>query len=161
MANTPLGDQWLSLVRICTRMNQAIEHTLADRHGLCVGAYEIMDVMGRTDGWIRLGELTARASRSQPQVSRLLAQMVKEGYADREPSPGDGRGAQVRLTPAGRKAFQKAAAEVEGVLEKLAEESTNARALMSRPLPDLDPLSEPDSPSDGKSPVVSGAGRRG
>ncbi|MGP4001358.1 MarR family winged helix-turn-helix transcriptional regulator [Streptomyces sp. 8N706] len=137
MVNTPLADQWLSLVRVCADMNQAVERALSARHGLCVSAYEIMDVMAREHAWIRLGEVSSRTSRSQPQVSRLVTQMVNEGYVARKPSPGDGRGSQVQLTPAGRKVFQEAATTVDSVLGNVADENADARGLMIRPLPQV------------------------
>ncbi|GEC05844.1 hypothetical protein SSP24_34990 [Streptomyces spinoverrucosus] len=116
-------------------MNQAVERALSDRHNLCVSAYEVMDVMWRERGWIRSGELSSRSSRSQPQVSRLLTQMVDAGYAARKPSPGDGRGSLVQLTPSGRALFREASATVEDVLARLAVDDVDARALMRPTVP--------------------------
>ena len=130
-----LGDQWLTFVRVGARLNQAIERALSDRHNLCVSAYDIMEVMWHEQDWIRSGELTARSSRSQPQVSRLLTQMVNADYVTRKPSPGDGRGFQVRLTPAGRALFQEATATVESALRAAADEDAAARDLLAPSLP--------------------------
>ncbi|MEU6589464.1 MarR family transcriptional regulator [Streptomyces sp. NPDC046881] len=130
-----LGDQWLSCVRVTARMNQAVERALSDRHNLCVSAYEVMDVMWHERGWIRSGELSSRSSRSQPQVSRLLTQMVDAGYAARKPSPGDGRGSLVQLTPSGRALFREASETVEGILSGLTAGDADARALMRPTLP--------------------------
>ncbi|MET9176684.1 MarR family transcriptional regulator [Kitasatospora aureofaciens] len=131
MANTPLADRWLSLVRVCALMNQRIERTLSDEFDLCVSAYEIMEVLWAEREWIRPGEVASRTSRSQPQVSRLVTQMVEAGYVDRKPSPGDGRGSQIRLTAEGREVFQRAAATVDGQLKQLTDERPDARVWLT------------------------------
>ncbi|WP_158780814.1 MarR family winged helix-turn-helix transcriptional regulator [Streptomyces sp. NRRL S-237] len=131
MVNTPLADRWLVLVRVCSQMNQRIERTLSAEYDLCVSAYEIMEVLWHEAEWMRPGEVSTRTSRSQPQVSRLLTQMVDAGYVTRAPAPGDARGSHVKLTASGRKMFETAAATVDGLLGELAEENADARALMT------------------------------
>ncbi len=131
VANTPLADRWLSLVRVCAQMNQRIEHTLSDEFDLCVTAYEIMEVLWAEGDWVRPGEVSTRTSRSQPQVSRMLTQMVDAEYVDRRPSPGDGRSYQIRLTEAGREVFRRAAATVDGELKRITDENADARVWMA------------------------------
>ncbi|WP_411081502.1 MarR family winged helix-turn-helix transcriptional regulator [Streptomyces sp. cmx-18-6] len=131
MANNPLADRWLSLVRLGALMNQRIEHALSERYDLCVSAYEIMEVLTADQEWLRPGEVSSRTSRSQPQVSRLLKQLVDAGYVTRKPSPGDARGSQIRLTPAGHEMFRAAAATVEDVLGQIVEEHPDARTLIA------------------------------
>jgi DNA-binding MarR family transcriptional regulator len=128
-----LADQWLTHLRACAQMSQAVERALSERHGLCASAYEIMDVMSREHDWIRAGALSSRCSRSQPQVSRLVTQMIDAGYAERKPSPGDGRGFHVRLTASGDSLFREASGTMEGVLRQLADEDAGTRALMIQP----------------------------
>lgn len=130
MKESALTDRWVAVVRACARINQAAERVLAQKHGLCASAFEIMDVMAKENDWIRAGELSARASRSQPHVSRLLAQMVEEAYAERKPSANDRRGFDVRLTLAGRKLFAEASATMEGVLRDASEANPEVRAVM-------------------------------
>ncbi|MDJ0384282.1 MarR family transcriptional regulator [Streptomyces sp. G-G2] len=130
MTETALTDRWVALTRACAQINQAAERVLAESHGLCASAFEIMDVMVRADGWIRAGELSSRASRSQPQVSRLLAQMVNAGYVERRPCSNDRRGFDVRLTPAGRTLFSQSVTTMETVLRDVAENSAEVREVM-------------------------------
>ncbi|MFD4989205.1 MarR family winged helix-turn-helix transcriptional regulator [Streptomyces sp. NPDC058374] len=130
MTETALTDRWVAVTRACAEINQAAERALAENHGLCASAFEIMDVMARTDGWIRAGELSSQASRSQPQVSRLLAQMVSGGYAERKPCPTDRRGFDVQLTPAGRELFSQSVTTMEAVLREVAESSAEVRDVM-------------------------------
>ncbi len=127
---TALTDRWVAVARAIAQINQAAERALAESHGLCASAFEIMDVMAREDGWIRAGELSSRATRSQPQVSRLLAQMVSAGYAERRPCATDRRGFDVQLTPAGRELFSQSVATMETVLREVAESSAEVRDAM-------------------------------
>lgn len=120
----------MAATRALAQINQAAERVLADHHGLCASAFEIMDVMAREGDWIRAGELSSRASRSQPQVSRLLAQMVNAGYAERRPCSNDRRGFDVRLTPAGRQLFSQSVTTMETVLRDVAENSAEVRDVM-------------------------------
>lgn len=99
---------WLEMMRACNRLTQSIERELAREHRLCVSAYELMSALVPATGWTRLVELTERVSRSQPQVSRLVAQMEAAGVLQRTASPDDGRGTQVRLTEAGRDLYAAA-----------------------------------------------------
>ncbi|XCM31207.1 MarR family transcriptional regulator [Streptomyces parvus] len=96
-----------------------------------MSAYEIMEVLSHEAEWIRPGEVSTRTSRSQPQVSRLVTQMVDAGYVAREPSPGDCRSSQIRLTAAGHRIFADADATVEGVLSRITEENADARTWMT------------------------------
>ncbi|MFJ9943630.1 MarR family winged helix-turn-helix transcriptional regulator [Streptomyces erythrochromogenes] len=130
MTETALTDRWVAVTRACAQINQAAERVLSERHGLCASAFEIMDVMARADGWIRAGELSSRASRSQPQVSRLLAQMVGAGYAERKPCSSDRRGFDVRLTPSGSELFSRSVDTMETVLREVAENSAEVRDVM-------------------------------
>ncbi|HET6860338.1 MAG TPA: MarR family transcriptional regulator [Streptomyces sp.] len=130
MTETALTDRWVAATRALAQINQAAERVLADHHGLCASAFEIMDVMAREGDWIRAGELSSRASRSQPQVSRLLAQMVNAGYAERRPCSNDRRGFDVRLTPAGRQLFSQSVTTMETVLRDVAENSAEVRDVM-------------------------------
>ncbi|UWF77783.1 MULTISPECIES: MarR family winged helix-turn-helix transcriptional regulator [Microbacterium] len=61
----------------------------------------------------RLRDITARALISQPSVSRLVDRMVARGLLTKCPDPQDGRGALVRATDAGARAF-RAVATVHG-----------------------------------------------
>ncbi|MFF5502343.1 MarR family winged helix-turn-helix transcriptional regulator [Streptomyces roseolus] len=133
MTAAPLTDRWMATVRAGAQIVQAAERLLSDTYGLCVSAFEIMDVMEREGDWLRAGELSARVSRSQPQVSRLLAQMVDAGYAERRPCATDRRGFDVRLTSAGRRIFAEATATVEELLGELSGTAPEVRGLLARP----------------------------
>ncbi|MFD8012015.1 MarR family winged helix-turn-helix transcriptional regulator [Streptomyces sp. NPDC058955] len=131
MTDAPLTDRWMATVRAGAQIVQAAERRLSDAYGLCVSAFEIMDVMDREGDWLRAGELSARVSRSQPQVSRLLAQMVGAGYVERRPCATDRRGFDVRLTPAGRGVFAESTATMEELLDELAGAAPEVAGLLA------------------------------
>ncbi|MFG2049475.1 MarR family winged helix-turn-helix transcriptional regulator [Micromonospora sp. NPDC048935] len=116
MARNSLVVNWLSLVRLCNDLTQTIERELAREHQMCASAYELMAVLAFVRGWTRLVDLTAQVSRSQSQVSRLVAQMEAAGAVERTAAPEDGRGSQVRLTDSGRELFAKATVTIDGLL---------------------------------------------
>lgn len=135
VTETALTDRWVSVTRACAQINQAAERALAEQHGLCASAFEIMDVLMHADDWIRAGELSSRAARSQPQVSRLLAQMISAGYVERRPCSTDRRGFDARLTPAGRELFSQSSSTMETILRDMAESSADIRNVMGLPTP--------------------------
>jgi DNA-binding MarR family transcriptional regulator len=53
--------------------------------------------------------LARRTVLSRTRVSRLVEDLVAEGYVSRAPDPADGRASFAVLTPAGRTALRKAA----------------------------------------------------
>ncbi|MEU2114912.1 MarR family transcriptional regulator [Streptomyces sp. NPDC016459] len=133
MTDTALTDRWMAVIRAGAQIVQAAERRLSDEYGLCTSAFEIMDVMAREDDWIRAGELSARAARSQPQVSRLLAQMVNAGYVERRPCANDRRGFDVRLTASGRRLFGRSTVTMEELLRELSEASPEVRGVLGAP----------------------------
>ncbi|MFI6428715.1 MarR family winged helix-turn-helix transcriptional regulator [Rhodococcus oryzae] len=117
-----LADRWLALVRACEASTARIERALARDHHLCVSAYEIMERMHAAGSWVRVTDLTHNVSRSQSQVSRLIAQMLDAEYIDRERNPADARGSRVRLTSSGKKAFRSATDTVNSELRQVVSE---------------------------------------
>ncbi|MEV6202418.1 MarR family transcriptional regulator [Streptomyces sp. NPDC051771] len=137
MTEAPLTDRWMATVRVGAQIAQAAERLLSEAYGLCVSGFEIMDVMDREGDWIRAGELSARASRSQPQVSRLLAQMVDAGYVERRPCATDRRGFDVRLTASGGDLFARATGTMEELLGGLAGARPEVREVLAAPRGDV------------------------
>jgi DNA-binding MarR family transcriptional regulator len=120
--NSSLADRWLALGRAYESSTTRIERVLARDHHLCVSAYVIMERMHTAGTWVRVPDLTRTVSRSQPQISRLITQMLDAGYVDRERDPVDARGSRIRLTPSGKKAFRAAAATIDSELRQVVDE---------------------------------------
>jgi DNA-binding MarR family transcriptional regulator len=58
-------------------------------------------------GPVRLSSLSHMTHLEAPLVSRETATLVADGYVSRTPDPTDGRATIVKLTPKGRRAYQK------------------------------------------------------
>jgi DNA-binding MarR family transcriptional regulator len=58
-------------------------------------------------GPMRPGELAARLEVEAPHITRQVQQLLKAGYVDRVPDPGDRRAHLIRLTPSGRAAAER------------------------------------------------------
>lgn len=82
------------------------------------------------DGELRQIELVHRLRLEKSTTSRLVGQLVKRGWAERLPAPGDGRGVLVRLTHQGAQAAQRLAnarqARFAGALERIPEAQREA-----------------------------------
>ncbi|WP_372967726.1 MarR family winged helix-turn-helix transcriptional regulator [Microbacterium sp.] len=100
---------WESLFRaqheLFTEMNADFEHG-----DLAQAEYDVLLTVTRSpDMSARLRDVTANMLISQPSVSRLIDRMVTRGLVSKCPDPDDGRGALIRATDAGAKAFRSIA----------------------------------------------------
>jgi DNA-binding MarR family transcriptional regulator len=83
---------------------------LARDSGLSGPDYDVLSTLGETDGnRMRLTELAAHILWSNSRLSHHIARMEQRGLVTRDPSPDDGRGSVVGLTPQGRAAIEEAA----------------------------------------------------
>lgn len=65
--------------------------------------WALLSLLWEKDG-PRQKELAGMGFKDQPNTARMLASLEKNGFITRRPDPGDRRGRQVFLTPAGRQA---------------------------------------------------------
>ncbi len=89
-----------------------------------------------------IGELSARLGVTQQAASKVIAELLRLGYVERERDPKDARIHKVRLSERGRRSVQtsrRARARLERRLAKLAGESAfdAARALLAKLLEEL------------------------
>lgn len=75
--------------------------------GLSTAEYDVLLTVTRMPkSTARLRDVTANMLISQPSVSRLVDRMVANGLLTKHPDPEDGRGALVRATAKGSRAFR-------------------------------------------------------
>jgi DNA-binding MarR family transcriptional regulator len=67
---------------------------------------------------LRIGELASRAGLAKQTMTTMVRLLERDGLVSREPDPGDGRAAQIRLTPKARR-FRAVAEEVLSELDDL------------------------------------------
>lgn len=123
-------EAWLAVARPIEAAQQRIESALGDRHALCLTAYEVMECLTTQPGWTAMSVVCATVGRSQPRLSRLVAQMEDRGLVDREKVPGDKRAFQIRLTSEGEVVFQAASGTLAEALAHIAAQEDSAGAAL-------------------------------
>ena len=100
---------WESLFRA---QHELFSEMAADFDGtdLAQGEYDVLLTVTRApDMTARLRDVTQNMLISQPSVSRLIDRMVAHDLVTKHPDPEDGRGALIRATDAGARAFRRIA----------------------------------------------------
>jgi DNA-binding MarR family transcriptional regulator len=104
-------DAWESLFRAQHEIFTQIGADFGDS-GLSHAEYDVLLTVTRApDMTARLRDVTRNMLISQPSVSRLIDRMVSRGLVAKCPDPDDGRGALVRATEQGARAFREIATE--------------------------------------------------
>lgn len=100
---------WESLFRAQHEVLQEISDDFGD-DDLTQAEYDVLLTVTRSpDLTARLRDITANMLISQPSVSRLVDRMVARGLVAKCPDPDDGRGALIRATDEGARAFRSLA----------------------------------------------------
>ncbi len=101
---------WRSLLLAQNAVLRAIEADLERAGCVPLTWYDLLLELNAAEGRrLRMQELAARTVLSRTRVSRLVDDLVAEGYVRRAPDPADGRASFALLTPTGRAALRKAA----------------------------------------------------
>jgi DNA-binding MarR family transcriptional regulator len=100
---------WESLFRAQHELLSAMSSDF-DGSELAQGEYDVLLTVTRApEMTARLRDVTANMLVSQPSVSRLVDRMVTRGLVAKCPDPEDGRGALIRATDEGARAFRRVA----------------------------------------------------
>jgi DNA-binding MarR family transcriptional regulator len=128
------ADAWIGLLQTGRRLTRELDAELEARHGLKLGALELLGRLAVADDRrLRLSALAEAAGLSLSRVSRLVDGLERRGLVERRACPGDGRAVNAVLTPAGQELAREAqgthAAEVRArFLSRLAPEEVEALA---------------------------------
>lgn len=104
------GDKWLQnfvpylLYRITNHLNRRLRSRLR-KEGINISRWRVLAVL-RAYGDLTLGGIVDLTVMEQPSVSRIVSQLEQEGLVRRKVARKDSRFVNVKLTPAGEKAFQ-------------------------------------------------------
>lgn len=140
-------EAWESLFRAQHELFDEMVQDFDDAH-LSQAEYDVLLTVTRApDMTTRLRDVTSNMLISQPSVSRLIDRMVSRGLISKCPDPDDGRGALIRSTDAGARAF-RALAAVHG--RSIAERMSRLDDDELRLLRDLAEKLRTGSPSDSK-----------
>ncbi|MER7828455.1 MarR family winged helix-turn-helix transcriptional regulator [Streptomyces sp. NPDC096097] len=95
-------DAWYAWRRMFPLVNAEIARDLNQDSGLSEADYDVLSVLGSTDGHrMRISALAELMRWSRSRLSHQLTRMEQRGVVRREEVASDGRGAEVVLTAAG------------------------------------------------------------
>jgi DNA-binding MarR family transcriptional regulator len=101
---------WGALLKVHAALVPRFDRALQEAHGMPLTWYDVLLELNSAPGRrLTMGQLGAVAAVSRTRVSRVVDELVRAGFAAREPNPDDGRSAFASLTPAGQAALRQAA----------------------------------------------------
>jgi DNA-binding MarR family transcriptional regulator len=100
---------WLRLLTCTSIIEGSIRSELRRDFDCTLPRFDLMAQLERNPEGLRMGELSRRLMVTGGNVTGITDQLVKEGLVTREAPADDRRAFVVRLTPTGRKAFQRMA----------------------------------------------------
>ncbi len=96
---------WFRLLTCATLVERAVRRGLRDEFGITLPRFDLLSQLDRAAAGLTMGELSRRLMVTNGNVTGLIDRLVNEGLVERQTSPSDRRMHVVRLTPAGKTAF--------------------------------------------------------
>ena len=96
---------WLRLLTCTNLIEQQVRRNLRHDFDITLPRFDLLAQLDRAETGLTMGELSRRLMVSNGNVTGLIDRLVGEGLVERQPSPDDRRAQLVRLTKAGKKAF--------------------------------------------------------
>ncbi len=104
---------WLRLLACSNQIGTEIRRRLRARHGITLSRFDYLAQLHRHPEGLRMNTLSRHLMVTGGNVTGLTDELEKEGLVQRQAMPGDRRAILLRLTAAGRAAFERIAAEHE------------------------------------------------
>src|SRR5512132_580923 len=104
---------WLRLLTCTTLIERRIRAGLHRQFKMTLPRFDLMAQLERNPEGLRMGELSRRLMVTGGNVTGITTALVAEGLVERRAIAGDRRARLVRLTPAGKRAFDAMAVEHE------------------------------------------------
>jgi DNA-binding MarR family transcriptional regulator len=105
---------WLRMLSCTVLIENEIRIRLRNEFGVTLPRFDLLAQLERHPNGLRMGELSRRMMVTGGNVTGITDQLEQEGLVARVPDPHDRRAYSVKLTVAGRHAFEKMAAVHEG-----------------------------------------------
>lgn len=111
---------FLNLVQAAERLERTLDAELRKGHGIGLRGFEVLLHLGvfSPDGRLPMMQLTRQAPLSQSRMSRLVAELEREGFVSREADENDTRAVTVALTEQGLAMLRDAQQTHYGGLER-------------------------------------------
>ena len=100
---------WLRLLATTNLVQAELRRRLRDEFETTLPRFDLMAQLERHPEGLKMSEISRRLMVTGGNVTGITDQLEKEGFVAREADPNDRRAFSVRLTPAGRIAFDKMA----------------------------------------------------
>jgi len=110
---------WLRMISCTTLIEAEIRTRLRAEFGITLPRFDLMAQLDRHPDGLRMGELSKRLMVTGGNVTGITDQLEQEGLVVREAVPDDRRAYSVKLTPPGRRAFNRMASVHEGWITEL------------------------------------------
>jgi len=104
---TELAQFFEDLVRAETRLYNAVDARLRDRHGLTLGQYELLTVISRRDG-CRVLDIVRTVGITVGAASKAVDRLEAAGWCRRRVNEDDRRSSVLTVTPAGTRLLARA-----------------------------------------------------
>lgn len=104
---------WLRLLACSTQVEIEIRNRMRARFGISLARFDYLAQLHRHADGLRMSQLSRYLMVTGGNVTALTDELEGEGLVVREDDPEDRRSYRLRMTPAGRKAFERIAREHE------------------------------------------------
>jgi DNA-binding MarR family transcriptional regulator len=110
---------WLRLLTCTDLIEARVRARLRDQFDCTLPRFDLLSQLDRHPEGLRMGELSRRMMVTGGNVTAITDQLEREALVRRESVPGDRRAYLVKLTPSGRRLFQRMARAHEGWIEQV------------------------------------------
>jgi DNA-binding MarR family transcriptional regulator len=124
---------WLRLLTCTLLIETEVRSRLRRDFAITLPRFDLLAQLERNPQGLKMGELSRRMMVTGGNVTGITDQLVADGWVKRTPMPDDRRAYVVKLTAAGKRAFDRmAAAHEEWVIRLLGGLSAKERDQLSR-----------------------------
>jgi DNA-binding MarR family transcriptional regulator len=104
---------WLRLLACSTQVENEVRQRLRERFGMSLARFDYLAQLHRHAEGLRMSTLSRYLMVTGGNVTALTDELEREGLVQRDSDPEDRRSWRLRMTAAGRKAFERIAREHE------------------------------------------------
>ena len=110
---------WLRLMSVHKLIAGTVRQRLQQQFDMTLPRFDLMAQLEHEPSGLRMVDLSNRLMVTSGNITQITDQLEREGLVERHPDPQSRRACQVRLTPAGRRAFAPIAAAHEEWMKEL------------------------------------------
>jgi DNA-binding MarR family transcriptional regulator len=110
---------WLRMLSCTVLIEDQIRSRLRNEFGITLPRFDLMAQLERHPEGLRMGELSKRMMVTGGNITGITDQLEQEKLVVRVPDPNDRRAYSVKLTAAGRRAFERMASVHEEWIDEL------------------------------------------